>query len=59
MLHCWHESPSDRPSFRELVNKFDKILQSAANKVTWFDIIRNSRPRQGENYFILHIFVFN
>ena len=39
MLHCWHESPSDRPSFRELVNKFDKILQSAANKVNDFIIV--------------------
>lgn len=34
MLHCWQELPSDRPTFKELANKFDKILQQAANNVS-------------------------
>ncbi|XP_052059083.1 fibroblast growth factor receptor 1-like [Mytilus californianus] len=32
MQLCWHEYPSERPSFNKLVNELDKLLMSMANR---------------------------
>ncbi|XP_013407058.1 fibroblast growth factor receptor-like [Lingula anatina] len=32
MQNCWKEIPSERCTFKELAEKFDKILQLVANK---------------------------
>ena len=34
MLKCWHESPTQRPTFTELVKEFDSMLVSLSDKVS-------------------------
>ena len=33
MLKCWQESPTQRPTFEELVKEFDAMLVSLSDKV--------------------------
>ena len=33
MLRCWQDSPSQRPTFTELVKEFDAMLMSLSDKV--------------------------
>ena len=33
MLKCWQDSPTQRPTFEELVQKFDAMLVSLSDKV--------------------------
>ena len=33
MLKCWQESPTQRPTFEELVKEFDAMLLSLSDKV--------------------------
>ena len=33
MLKCWQDSPTQRPTFEELVQEFDAMLVSLSDKV--------------------------
>ena len=41
MLKCWRESPTQRPTFEELVKEFDALLMTLSGKV------RGSSERKG------------
>jgi len=53
MRSCWQLLPDDRPSFAEIINQFEKILQSSADYLDLSqDIVYNTtylEPSQGIN----------
>ncbi|XP_065568224.1 uncharacterized protein LOC136032049 isoform X2 [Artemia franciscana] len=42
MLHCWKDSPSDRPSFHELALILDRMLADGVNYLDIFSLIVNN-----------------
>lgn len=36
MRDCWHAVPSQRPTFKQLVEDLDRCLAMTSNQVSWF-----------------------
>ncbi|XP_076327113.1 proto-oncogene tyrosine-protein kinase receptor Ret-like isoform X2 [Tachypleus tridentatus] len=56
MKMCWRENPYDRPSFKDLVRKFDIMLQETAEYLDLSPIQNNDGPfRTGDENFLRRV----
>ena len=49
MQSCWEASPEDRPTFSDLVNKLNSVLNQS-NTSGYVDLYRGSRTTEEHSY---------